>query len=323
MGSFGGMGAFASMMSGFREGPSYAREYDPEVEDQLDQWEEAKSQKDFSTSDSIRQGLRDRGISPSKERPQYGGVEHQIQQWQRARQARDYGRSDRIRESLRAQGVEPDQASSGFPGLPPFMAATAMKGGPYGGFGAGGNGKGGGKPTSRSKPQPSLSSMDADTIEELNQWFAAKDEKNYAVADSIRETLRAKGIEPANCQKPGSAGLDDEMSEELRQWFEARDEKNWSVADSIRERLRAKGVEPSQCQRPDSGSTFGKAASFGSAGRSSPYSAGRSGAFDPATEAKLDQWWKCKQDKDYGTADKIRAELRDQGIEPDQHRPRK
>jgi len=319
----GFMAPFMSPMASFMTPHSDWRPYDASVEIDLDQWVEAKHSKDFSTADSIRASLRERGHSPAKERPLNGGAQEEVAQWTRAKKAKDYARSDRIRESLRAQGVDPEKfneaaaAASFFPpmwgGKGQAAPMTAKRG-------------------SSNKPKPSLGSMDSVTIEELNQWFDAKEQKNFRVADAIRDTLRAKGVEPAHCQKPGSAGLDVTMEAELQEWFEARDAKDFATADRIREGLRAKGVEPSQCQRPDgdaSGATYGKTgpASRGGA-RSTPYAAGRGGGasggtLDRATEAQLDEWWKHKQDKNYGLADGIRNELREQGIEPEQHRPRK
>merc|ERR1719329_374655 len=107
------------------------------------------------------------------------------------------------------------------------------------------------QPMMSRSPAPSLSRMNARDVDELNQWFEAKDQKNFGIADGIRAGLRARGIEPDQCQRPGGAGLDDAMEDELRQWFDARDSKDYAVADRIREGLRAKGVEPSQCQRPE------------------------------------------------------------------------
>jgi len=311
------------MPASYSKPAGYGKAYDHSLEAQLDQWVEARAEKDWGTADSIRDSLRSRGISPSKERPQKD-FQAEIEQWQRAKKAKDFDRSDRIRESLRAQGCDPDSMGMGGQGMgsampmamgmpSAWMQAAPMKKESWGGAAA--------------KAQaPSLSSMDPRTMGELNQWFEAKDEKNYAMADTIREKLRAKGVEPANCQRPGSAGLDADMSDELRQWFDARDQKNFSVADAIRERLRAKGVEPSQCQRPGDapGSGYGKAAAFGNSVRSTPYSAApATGSFDFATETRLDDWWKAKQEKNYTMADNIRQEMRAQGVEPEQHRPRR
>jgi len=40
--------------------------------------------------------------------------------------------------------------------------------------------------------------------------------------------------------------------------------------------------------------------------------------FDFETEEKLDMWWAHKKDKDFVKADRIRADLRKMGIEPEQ-----
>eukprot|EP00416_Gambierdiscus_australes_P019384 CAMPEP_0171058498 /NCGR_PEP_ID=MMETSP0766_2-20121228/2529_1 /TAXON_ID=439317 /ORGANISM="Gambierdiscus australes, Strain CAWD 149" /LENGTH=592 /DNA_ID=CAMNT_0011513783 /DNA_START=80 /DNA_END=1860 /DNA_ORIENTATION=+ len=46
-----------------------------------------------------------------------------------------------------------------------------------------------------------------------------------------------------------------------------------------------------------------------------------SGSYDALTEQQLDQWVKAKREKDFTTADTIRADLRSRGIEPDIVRP--
>jgi cysteinyl-tRNA synthetase len=328
-------GGWASSVPAFIPAPSYARmpmpfmmapashtrRYDRAVEAELDQWEDARSQKDWDAADSIRSNLRSRGISPSKERSLHGGVQDEIERWRSAKQAKDFTRSDRIRESLRKQGVDPDSMGA-------MGGAIMIPVGQSGGFvpHSGGHME---KPRQAkresARSSQSLSSMDASTIDELSQWFEAKDDKNWSIADSIRDTLRQKGIEPANCQRPGSAGLEPDMADLLTQWFEAKEQKNFGIADGIREQLRAKGVEPSQCQRPGggggSGDGYGKAASGRSAAKSSPY--GAAGSHDSSTEAQLDAWWKAKQDKNFALSDTLRSELRAKGIEPDERRPRR
>jgi len=280
--------------------------YDPTVEEELDEWEKAKANKDYSSADSIRAGLRERGVSPAKERSARG-VEGEMQQWQRAREAKDYARSDRLRDSLRAQGCEPDQHNGGGP---QFFAAAPMMQQMFQ------------TPINVVRPQSkSLSSMSKKMTSELQRWYEAKDEKNFGVADQIREGLRAKGIEPDQCPRPDSAGLDDYTMDDVRQWYEAKDSNNFGVADTIRAALRAKGIEPSECQRPP---PAGRQKSYGAVGggssRASPYGGSAAGAFDSATEQQLDEWLVAKQSKDFSTADAIRTELRAQGIEPDKHR---
>jgi len=55
---------------------------------------------------------------------------------------------------------------------------------PYGG----GGGKGGGKGTGQT--------FDADTEAMLDQWVQAKRSRDFTTADSLREVLRAQGIDP-------------------------------------------------------------------------------------------------------------------------------
>jgi len=293
---------------------SYMKPYDHSLEAELDQWEDARSSKDWVTADELRTGLRSRGVSPSKERPQNGNMQDDIMQWKRAKEARDFTRSDRIRDVLRSQGVDPASMSNFMPNpMHGQFIDSGMK-----------------RPMSVRKESPasfqSTSNMDQRSITDLNEWFDAKDLKNWGIADEIRDRLRSKGIEPANCQRPGAPGRDDpEVADMLSQWNEAREQKNFGIADSIRERLRARGVEPSQMPAPNSGGGggYGRAGGGRGGSRSSPYSAATAGGHDYATECKLDEWWNAKQEKNFALSDTLRSELRAKGIEPEKFRPQR
>lgn len=272
-------------------------------------------------------------------------------QWFEARDAKNWVLADSIRERLRAQGVEPSECQRpdrDWSGTPYDKAVSA---------------KGVGTPRSAAKDSGQAGAVGGPVSAAVDfvllQWFQARDAKNWFVADSIRDRLRAQGVEPSKCQRPdrdwsgspygkaggisvarakpytsgGAAGALGGSSNdfELLQWFKAKDARNFVVADSIRDRLRARGVSPSKCKRPAAqsvtmqGSFAGTAYDHaGEALRALMGSAPRAAAgnFDLATEAQLDLWWKHKLDKNFGLADKVRAELRVKGIQPDQHRPK-
>merc|ERR1711982_7892 len=115
----------------------------------------------------------------------------------------------------------------------------------------------------------------------LLQWHAARDKKDWTTADSIRATLRAQGIEPADRPKPSPVGsgwqgkavksepvrstqraspygggsksgkFSVDIEAMLDEWLMHKSVKNFEAADAIRSKLRAKGVEPDQhrCER--------------------------------------------------------------------------
>lgn len=151
--------------------------YNAAVEAQLDQWQDARSIKDWATADAIRDSLRAQRVEPSTARPNNMSVQEEHAQWIRAKKAGDYARSDRLRESLRSKGADPE---------PPRFEKQSRGSGGHSVGGAMANGGYG-----------------EDVEEELRQWFDARDQKNWAVADSIRERLRALGIEPAKQERPG------------------------------------------------------------------------------------------------------------------------
>merc|ERR1719159_2070767 len=90
---------------------------------------------------------------------------------------------------------------------------------------------------------------------------------------------------------------------DLDKWVEAKRNKDYRAADAYRDNLRSQGIEP-EVHRPVGGRPV--VPQSGSA----------------ITEAMLDDWVDAKRNKDWDTADRIRDELRDQGIQPDLFRPR-
>jgi len=140
---------------------------------------------------------------------------------------------------------------------------------------------------------------DAETEEQLDQWVAAKREKNFATADAIRAELRIKGIDPDTVRPPGhDIIIDEDIERQLDLWVEAKRAKDFATADAIRADLRAKRIEPDVVRPP-----------------------GYDTVIDEDIEWKLDRWVEAKRAKDFGLADQLRKELRDKGIEPDSVRP--
>merc|ERR1711920_920902 len=98
------------------------------------------------------------------------------------------------------------------------------------------------------------------------------------------------------------------------QWEEARAQKDYATADAIRASLRDRGIAP-QKERPGPPKALP-----GATARPGPYTASAQ-AFGPEVEAELNQWEEARAQKDYATADAIRASLRDRGIDPQKERP--
>jgi len=201
--------------------------------------------------------------------------------------------------------------------------------------------------------------FDAATEERLDQWVQAKRDKNFELADSIRADLRADGIEPDNVRPPGwngndgRRGYDEETEKELDRWVTAKRDKNWELADAIREDLRARGIEPDNARPVGYQDNYNKGSSsnYGGApfaqpgpvmkgpsqsqqtptwgygnsgfnpGRDFSAPPRRSAPIDHAMEEKLDMWVAAKRDKDFATADRLRAEMRADGVDPDIVRP--
>lgn len=299
------------------------------IQKKVNQWWSAKESKNYSVADRLRAELRAEGIDPDEPYHSkgsgkgggkgssggwgggngggYGGggtlgslaaimqapmAVPMLQEWRHAKEAKNYKKADRIRESLRAQGINPDDMGD-------LMAGG--KGG-KGGSKGGSKGKGKSMPKAHIKNYPGTQSTDilsAGQNELLTQWFDAKDEHNYDVADGIRDRLRKDGIEAADCHRPGALDeLSAEQLEDLTQWYEAKDKKNFGIADDIRDRMRAYGVNPTNCPRPGTD------------------------VMDEETKELLRQWNEAMTSKNFGIADGIRKTLRIKGVEPAQHSQR-
>mmetsp|Transcript_129296 Transcript_129296/g.322292 ORF Transcript_129296/g.322292 Transcript_129296/m.322292 type:complete len:1016 (+) Transcript_129296:43-3090(+) len=300
----------------------------PDVEAKLDQWVAAKRDKDFAAADAIRSELRALGIEPDILRPADTSAtlvagqrfdpatDAKLDRWVQAKRDKDWAAADSIRTELRSAGIEPDIVRP---------------------------------------PDKNLGPFDLETEAKLDRWVQAKREKDFIVADALRLELRNKGIEPdlvrpsdrdlqsmnhqvgnqaayhqhgvlstapqmtppstpppllsssiisSSSMQAGTSNMPYDVSTEARldQWVAAKRDKDFTTADAIREELRAKGIEPDLVRPSDKDLQ-------------------RTSAVDAAVEVRLDQWVQAKRDKDFATADAIRAELRANGIEPDLVRP--
>merc|ERR1712050_154473 len=149
------------------------------------------------------------------------------------------------------------------------------------------------------------------TDEQIEKWAVAKRTKDYATADSIRDTLRAVGVDPDlvrpyGCNNTIGKTGDAWMDAQLDKWLIAKKSKDFAEADRIRDELRALGIDPDTV-RP----------------RGWERQTGGQNTGDAWTEQQLDKWLIAKKQKDFVEADRIRDELRTMGIYPDTMRPRK
>jgi len=122
------------------------------------------------------------------------------------------------------------------------------------------------------------------------KWAEAKRNKDYKTADAIRETLRAKGIEPEKLRSgsTGSTSAGGKHQQKIQEWRDAKKSKDYTRADELRAELRAEGVDPDKPQ----------------------WQGGGDGGL-------YMEWLAAKEKKDYATADKLRVQLRKEGFDPD------
>jgi len=204
------------------------QKFDPATELVLDQWVQAKRDKDFVTADTIRSDLRARGIEPDIVRPPGHDavidtdVEQKLDMWVKAKRDKNFGIADSIRAELRAIGVDPDTVRPpGFDnGLSPQGAGQDL-------------------------------TLDEGTEQLLDRWVAAKRNRDFVQADNIRSELRAKGVDPDTVRPPGfDAVIDATAEQELDRWVQAKRDKDFATADAIRAELRQRGIEPDILRPP-------------------------------------------------------------------------
>lgn len=304
----------ASGARGGRGGGGHGR--DPWIEDQLDRWVEAKRARDYRTADDIRDDLRKMGIDPDLARPAGG-------------------------KSSSASGIGIPTGWGPVHNMPVVTYAPM----PIGGRGYGPSFG----PTSFHNPGRS----DAWVEQKLDRWVEAKRNKDFGAADAIRDELRRIGVD-ADARRPPAHKLShDDVERELDNWVEAKRNRDFRTADQIRDRLRKLGVEPDTERPPgenvkrelqpheidaelDKWVEAKRARDFGRADsirkRLREVGVDPDDARPPAVprerrlsrseiEDKLDAWVNAKRGKDFETADSIRDELRELGIEPDRERP--
>ena len=86
-----------------------------------------------------------------------------------------------------------------------------------------------------------MQSFDAQTERKLDEWVAAKRNKDFETADRIREDLRAGGIDPDIARPRDMAQA---VEQQLDRWVAAKRARDFETADTIREQLRARGIDP-------------------------------------------------------------------------------
>jgi hypothetical protein len=180
---------------------------------------------------------------------------------------------------------------------------------------------------------PSDGGPSADDL--LDQWVEAKRAKDFDKADSLRETLRAMGVEPDHARPktgppPPRLEFDAATEDKLTRWVAAKRAKDFDEADRLRDALRTAGVDPEIVRPVGTRPRDSRGAQHRS--RSPipfhPPPPALHGGYAPAlprydrlTEAKLELWVAAKRKKDFTTADKLRDELRKIGVDPDTARP--
>jgi len=233
------------------------RDEPDDTEEMLDRWVQAKRAKDFTTSDKIRDELRAKGIDPDTARPatappprmsapppnayDWGGysqypygapmpaapmpaapppppahspeVNAKLDEWVQAKRAKDFTTSDRLREELRAQGVDPDtarpndrgpMAHQGFGGhaSAPWYQTPPMM------------------PSMVPPPPPAMHAppvYDTEINKLLDEWVQAKRAKDFTTSDKIRDTLRARNVDP-DTERPSEREVGYPTSQHAGQW---------------------------------------------------------------------------------------------------------
>jgi cysteinyl-tRNA synthetase len=310
---------------------------DAEIITKINEREDARGKKDFATSDQKREELRAAGvdvfdkdrcwktndgrqgrIGVSVEAHLAGAtqamgeaeIDARLQQREQARAQKDWATADQIREELRARGIElydqtsmwkasdgrvgmlpaqPGRTGAGLAGmLAPALAAPVMAAAGLANPALSLMAAGGGVSTLSDQAIFAL-------IEEREQ---ARKSKNWAVADKIREGMRARGVE---------------VFDKTGQW-RASDGRQGTIVGAGVGGVSAAGMAP-----PNMGVVAAAAAGGlmgGGAGGGGGGGGGAGGAISEAEiAAYLDQREIHRANKNWAQADVIRTTLRQAGVD--------
>ena len=161
--------------------------FDAATEALLDEWVAAKVAKDYRVADRVRNELYLLGIDPhkarqaekhrwtgglarSKQGPFDEATEALLDAWVAAKRDRDFRRADAMAERLREKDIEPSIAR------PPPGARRRLQ--------------------SARLPNPEIGPFDEETQDMLDRWVEARRQRNFGVADGLRDKLREMNIEP-------------------------------------------------------------------------------------------------------------------------------
>jgi len=307
----------------------------------LDQWVAAKRAHDFGTADQIREDLRVRGVEPDKARPHSAEPSEKLAG--RARRASVRPAQQMIpvgMSQVLVSGKRPhlglnghlQHASTSRVQIPNIAVAQTLAPAKRARLGSHGHAE-----ISVGQFQIPHTNLNSIPLQELVQrWEAAQ-----VTADTMRAELARRGVEPVLDGGPGvmayqahpiHTGFSMDVEAMLDEWVAAKRAHDFDTADRIREELRTRGVQPDKA-RPPIGADLLENSSAAplQLQRASAPIGGMYMVAEPfmnpvmsprdGTGLMLDQWVTAKRAHDFGTADRIREELRARGVEPDKARP--
>ena len=124
--------------------------------------------------------------------------------------------------------------------------------------------------------------------------------------------------------------IDSKSEEKLDRWVEAKRARDFDLADRLREELRRDGVEPDKARPPLGAEQAYHHSTQQPMMMHQQYQqpmmimqqqVAASTTSVSATDEKLDRWVEAKRARDFNLADRLREELRRDGVEPDKARP--
>jgi hypothetical protein len=119
--------------------------------------------------------------------------------------------------------------------------------------------------------------------------------------------------------------LSKEMEDKVEEWVAAKRQRDFETSDRIRDELKDQGVNPEDYRPPPGrGGGGGGYGGGGYGGGGGGYGGGGGGGLPPLSkemEDKVEEWVAAKRQRDFETSDRIRDELRQQGISPEEYRP--
>ena len=202
--------------------------------------------------------------------------------------------------------------------------------------------------------------ISSDMNDKLEEWVAAKRARDFVTADRLRSELEANGYHPEKLRPPpggggrggpyddgrgrGGGGFGGDGHRLFDEWLAAKRRRDFETSDRLRAEMKSEGFNPETYHPNKPGGDGGYGGGGGGGGyggygggggyrgdgyndgggggyRGDGYNGGRDGG--GGGHRLLEEWVAAKRRRDFETSDRLRAEMKSEGFNPEAYRPNK